>query len=149
MRSFIVHVRNCRIIRMFPSLLAINYITTVLVCLPNWNSLHTTSVKISREYDSSCVFDYSSLAVSVKMNILLFAPGMLILLLRRNGIIKTIGLLSVCALIQVSVKWSVWLRITLCVSLKISNISELLFSWNYRALIFGSRFFKALRTEFW
>ena len=44
-----------------------------------------------------------SLGVSVKMNILLFAPGLLILLLRRHSLTTAFLLLSVCALIQVSV----------------------------------------------
>ena len=43
-----------------------------------------------------------SLAVSIKMNILLFAPGLLYLLLRfTSGIIETVICLSICALIQI------------------------------------------------
>lgn len=41
-----------------------------------------------------------SLAVSIKMNILLFAPGLLVLLLLRFPRFKTIPLLSVCAVTQ-------------------------------------------------
>ncbi|KAM4605521.1 dol-P-Man:Man(5)GlcNAc(2)-PP-Dol alpha-1,3-mannosyltransferase [Polymixia lowei] len=41
-----------------------------------------------------------SLAVSVKMNVLLFAPGLLFLLLSEFGLIKTIPKLSLCAAIQ-------------------------------------------------
>ncbi|XP_061588147.1 dol-P-Man:Man(5)GlcNAc(2)-PP-Dol alpha-1,3-mannosyltransferase [Cololabis saira] len=41
-----------------------------------------------------------SLAVSVKMNVLLFAPGLLFLLLGEFGLIKTIPKLSLCAGIQ-------------------------------------------------
>ena len=43
-----------------------------------------------------------SLAVSVKMNVLLFAPGLLFLLLSEFGLMKTIPKLSLCAIIQVS-----------------------------------------------
>lgn len=42
-----------------------------------------------------------SLAVSVKMNVLLFAPGLLFLLLSEFGVIRTIPKLSLCAGIQV------------------------------------------------
>uniref|UniRef100_A0A1I8FGB3 dolichyl-P-Man:Man5GlcNAc2-PP-dolichol alpha-1,3-mannosyltransferase n=1 Tax=Macrostomum lignano TaxID=282301 RepID=A0A1I8FGB3_9PLAT len=41
-----------------------------------------------------------SLAVSVKMNILLYAPGLLLLLLMRHHVWEVAGQLSVCALIQ-------------------------------------------------
>ncbi|XP_068593927.1 dol-P-Man:Man(5)GlcNAc(2)-PP-Dol alpha-1,3-mannosyltransferase [Cebidichthys violaceus] len=41
-----------------------------------------------------------SLAVSVKMNVLLFAPGLLLLLLSEFGLIRTIPKLSLCAGIQ-------------------------------------------------
>eukprot|EP01104_Vermistella_antarctica_P006209 TRINITY_DN16931_c0_g1_i1.p1 TRINITY_DN16931_c0_g1~~TRINITY_DN16931_c0_g1_i1.p1 ORF type:complete len:423 (+),score=90.65 TRINITY_DN16931_c0_g1_i1:228-1496(+) len=43
-----------------------------------------------------------SLGVSVKMNILLFAPGLLLLLLKRFGVLGTIPKLSICAAIQVA-----------------------------------------------
>nr|XP_047932758.1 dol-P-Man:Man(5)GlcNAc(2)-PP-Dol alpha-1,3-mannosyltransferase [Anser cygnoides] len=42
-----------------------------------------------------------SLAVSVKMNILLFAPGLLFLLLKRFGLLGCIPKLCICALLQV------------------------------------------------
>lgn len=42
-----------------------------------------------------------SLAVSVKMNVLLFSPGLLFLLLSEFGLIRTIPKLSLCASIQV------------------------------------------------
>ncbi|KFV69647.1 Dol-P-Man:Man(5)GlcNAc(2)-PP-Dol alpha-1,3-mannosyltransferase, partial [Dryobates pubescens] len=42
-----------------------------------------------------------SLAVSVKMNILLFAPGLLFLLLQRFGFLGCIPKLCICALLQV------------------------------------------------
>ncbi|XP_041953251.1 dol-P-Man:Man(5)GlcNAc(2)-PP-Dol alpha-1,3-mannosyltransferase [Alosa alosa] len=41
-----------------------------------------------------------SLAVSVKMNVLLFAPGLLFLLLSEFGLMKTIPKLTLCAAIQ-------------------------------------------------
>uniref|UniRef100_A0A8C3SDI9 Dol-P-Man:Man(5)GlcNAc(2)-PP-Dol alpha-1,3-mannosyltransferase n=1 Tax=Chelydra serpentina TaxID=8475 RepID=A0A8C3SDI9_CHESE len=44
---------------------------------------------------------FFSLAVSVKMNVLLFAPGLLFLLLWRFGLPGTIPKLSLCALLQV------------------------------------------------
>uniref|UniRef100_A0A670ZJC4 Dol-P-Man:Man(5)GlcNAc(2)-PP-Dol alpha-1,3-mannosyltransferase n=1 Tax=Pseudonaja textilis TaxID=8673 RepID=A0A670ZJC4_PSETE len=43
-----------------------------------------------------------SLAVSVKMNVLLFAPGLLFLLLRRFGLRGTIPKLAICAALQVA-----------------------------------------------
>ncbi|KAM6414565.1 dol-P-Man:Man(5)GlcNAc(2)-PP-Dol alpha-1,3-mannosyltransferase [Rhynochetos jubatus] len=42
-----------------------------------------------------------SLAVSVKMNILLFAPGLLFLLLHRFGLLGCVPKLCICALLQV------------------------------------------------
>ncbi|PRP83356.1 hypothetical protein PROFUN_09337 [Planoprotostelium fungivorum] len=42
-----------------------------------------------------------SLAVSVKMNVLLFAPGLLLLLLKRFGVWGTIPKLAICASLQV------------------------------------------------
>lgn len=46
-----------------------------------------------------------SLAVGVKMNILLFAPGLLLLLLQANGFLGTAVCLSICAGVQV--RWTV------------------------------------------
>lgn len=42
-----------------------------------------------------------SAAVSIKMNIFLFAPGLLVLLLARFGVKRTIPHLALCALLQV------------------------------------------------
>lgn len=42
-----------------------------------------------------------SLAVGVKMNILLFAPGLLLVLLQANGIAGTFVCLAICAGVQV------------------------------------------------
>ncbi|KYO30411.1 dol-P-Man:Man(5)GlcNAc(2)-PP-Dol alpha-1,3-mannosyltransferase [Alligator mississippiensis] len=44
---------------------------------------------------------FFSLAVSVKMNVLLFAPGLLFLLLRRFGLVGAIPKLAICAALQV------------------------------------------------
>jgi len=44
------------------------------------------------------------------MNVLLFAPGLLVLLLARHGIRGTVQLLSVCAFVQVSV----WQTVSHC-----------------------------------
>ncbi|XP_067122133.1 dol-P-Man:Man(5)GlcNAc(2)-PP-Dol alpha-1,3-mannosyltransferase [Centruroides vittatus] len=54
---------------------------------------------IANKWSLGCTF--YSLAVSVKMNILLFAPGLLILLLRTNGLHGTIWNLLLCAFIQI------------------------------------------------
>lgn len=50
---------------------------------------------------TSSLFVVDSLAVSVKMNVLLFAPGLLFLLLSEFGLMRTISKLSLCAAIQV------------------------------------------------
>ena len=50
------------------------------------------------EFLSSSLLD--SLAVSIKMNVLLFSPGLLVLLIMRHGWRGTLPLLSLCALIQ-------------------------------------------------
>eukprot|EP01083_Nonionella_stella_P008848 25604_1 len=44
-----------------------------------------------------------SLAVSVKMNIFLFAPALLLLLLKRFGMVRTVIHLAICASVQVLV----------------------------------------------
>lgn len=59
--------------------------------------LFSHSNDIKTQYSS--IFD--SLAVSVKMNVLLFAPGLLFLLLWEFGLMRTIPNLSLCAGIQV------------------------------------------------
>lgn len=46
-----------------------------------------------------------SLAIGVKMNILLFAPGLLLLLLQADGVLGTAVCLSICAGVQV--RWAV------------------------------------------
>jgi alpha-1,3-mannosyltransferase len=51
---------------------------------------------------TSSPFVVDSLAVSVKMNVLLFAPGLLFLLLSEFGLMRAIPKLSLCAAIQVS-----------------------------------------------
>lgn len=51
------------------------------------------------KYMFVCAVD--SLAVSVKMNVLLFAPGLLFLLLCEFGLWKTLPRLTLCAVIQV------------------------------------------------
>jgi len=43
-----------------------------------------------------------SCGVSVKMNVLLFAPGLLLLLLIRHGIVGTVWNISICAVIQLA-----------------------------------------------
>ena len=46
----------------------------------------------------ACVF--FSLAVSIKMNIFLFAPGFLLIMLRGSGLVGTVQQLTVCAAVQ-------------------------------------------------
>uniref|UniRef100_A0A915E9J8 dolichyl-P-Man:Man5GlcNAc2-PP-dolichol alpha-1,3-mannosyltransferase n=1 Tax=Ditylenchus dipsaci TaxID=166011 RepID=A0A915E9J8_9BILA len=46
-----------------------------------------------------------SISVSVKMNVLLFAPAVFFIFLLSNKVQNTIYLLSVCALVQVAVAW--------------------------------------------
>ena len=47
------------------------------------------------------LFLLCSFAVSVKMNVLLFAPGLLVLMLRSFGFWQTIPKLMICAATQV------------------------------------------------
>ncbi|CAI4232689.1 unnamed protein product [Auanema sp. JU1783] len=53
---------------------------------------------ISQQWIFGCLF--YSFAVSIKMNILLFAPALLFVLLLNIGLIRTILNLSICALVQ-------------------------------------------------
>ncbi|XP_067945552.1 dol-P-Man:Man(5)GlcNAc(2)-PP-Dol alpha-1,3-mannosyltransferase-like [Watersipora subatra] len=88
-----------------------------------------------------------SLGVSVKMNILLFAPGLLVLLLKRHNLSTTFLLLSVCALIQVSLGAPFLIENPVGYIMGAFNLGrQFLFKWtvNWRFLseeIFGSRYF--------
>eukprot|EP00474_Spongospora_subterranea_P010641 CRZ11099.1 hypothetical protein [Spongospora subterranea] len=53
----------------------------------------------SNRYSLGCIL--YSLAVSVKMNILLFAPGLLVVLLHRFPGLKTVPYLAICASVQI------------------------------------------------
>ena len=53
---------------------------------------------LSNKWLLGCVL--YSVGVSVKMNVLLFAPGLLVLLLQFHHLLHTVGYLSVCALVQ-------------------------------------------------
>jgi len=55
---------------------------------------------IHNRWRAGCVL--YSVAVSVKMNILLFAPGLLLLLLQSQGVFGAIPCLAVCAVVQVA-----------------------------------------------
>ena len=57
------------------------------------------SVVCSGQWLLGCIV--YSLSVSVKMNTLLFAPPLIILLLRNVGVRSTVGHLAVCAAVQV------------------------------------------------
>ena len=54
---------------------------------------------IRQRWNTGCV--WFSLAVSVKMNVLLFAPPLLFLLLENLGLVGAILPLCICAIIQV------------------------------------------------
>ncbi|XP_071501144.1 dol-P-Man:Man(5)GlcNAc(2)-PP-Dol alpha-1,3-mannosyltransferase-like, partial [Diadema antillarum] len=58
---------------------------------------------MDRRWTVGCMF--FSLAVSIKMNILLFAPGLLLLLLTEYGFWLTIPMLAICGLIQLGLAW--------------------------------------------
>lgn len=63
-----------------------------------------------------------SLAVSVKMNVLLFAPALFIILVLSVGLASTIGLIILCATIQVClIRESPSSRIYKCSILKFSS----------------------------
>lgn len=62
-----------------------------------------------------------SLAVSVKMNVLLYAPGLLVTLLLSHGWAGTLPLLSLCATVQVKTLNTV--VVLVCTS------TQLLFCW--------------------
>mmetsp|Transcript_25067 Transcript_25067/g.59559 ORF Transcript_25067/g.59559 Transcript_25067/m.59559 type:complete len:456 (-) Transcript_25067:1299-2666(-) len=72
---------------------------------PAMTLLHTSMLLFTEDYwGLGCVA--FSLAVSIKMNILLFAPGLLLLLLQKNQCIAgTIKHLSICASIQLLLGW--------------------------------------------
>uniref|UniRef100_A0A8C3GEB1 dolichyl-P-Man:Man5GlcNAc2-PP-dolichol alpha-1,3-mannosyltransferase n=1 Tax=Cairina moschata TaxID=8855 RepID=A0A8C3GEB1_CAIMO len=67
-----------------------------------WRSTSSpASTSSTSSWSSASTAEPTSLAVSVKMNILLFAPGLLFLLLQRFGLLGCIPKLCICALLQV------------------------------------------------
>ena len=56
-----------------------------------------------KHWKTGCLF--FSLAVSVKMNILLFAPGLLLLLLMHHSLFGTLVCLGICGFVQVLLGW--------------------------------------------
>lgn len=58
------------------------------------------SALLSKHVKLGCVL--YSLAVSVKMNVLLFAPGLFVLLVLSQGLTKTIKLIILCGLVQLA-----------------------------------------------
>jgi alpha-1,3-mannosyltransferase len=86
-------VHSIFVLRLFndaPAMLLLHISMYLLACCDSW-ALGCT------------VF---SLAVSIKMNILLFAPGLLLLLLQKNqSLLGTMQHLSVCASIQLILGW--------------------------------------------
>ncbi|XP_069053363.1 dol-P-Man:Man(5)GlcNAc(2)-PP-Dol alpha-1,3-mannosyltransferase [Lepisosteus oculatus] len=88
-----------------------------------------------------------SLAVSVKMNVLLFAPGLLFLLLWEFGLVKTLPRLALCAAIQVLLGFPFLLENPLGYLSRSFDLGrQFLFKWtvNWRFLpeeVFLSRYF--------
>lgn len=103
------------------------------------------SLMIRDHWALGCLF--YSLAVSVKMNILLFSPGLLILLLARHTPLKTILYLIICAIPQVVLAIPFLLVNPLGYLMRSFDIGrQFLFKWtvNWRFLpieIFENRFF--------
>jgi alpha-1,3-mannosyltransferase len=56
-----------------------------------------------RRWKAGCVL--YSLAVSVKMNVILFAPGLLLLLLQSHSLAGTAVCLGICASVQLALGW--------------------------------------------
>ncbi len=67
---------------------------------PKWTSCEPHAVGIPRPVVCPLLFSIS-LAVSVKMNVLLYSPGLLVLLLLHHGWRGTLPRLALCAVIQV------------------------------------------------
>ncbi|RDD39131.1 Dol-P-Man:Man(5)GlcNAc(2)-PP-Dol alpha-1,3-mannosyltransferase, partial [Trichoplax sp. H2] len=81
-------IHSIYILRMFNDPVAMLFLYAAINCF------------IFGYWTSGCVC--FSLAVSIKMNILLFAPALLILLLLQYGIIAAIPRLAICAIIQIA-----------------------------------------------
>lgn len=79
-------IHSIFILRLFNDPVAMFIFYVALICF-----LH-------HKWTTGCVL--FSIAVSVKMNVLLFAPGLFILLLQELGLIKTIANIALCGLIQ-------------------------------------------------
>uniref|UniRef100_A0A673AM36 Dol-P-Man:Man(5)GlcNAc(2)-PP-Dol alpha-1,3-mannosyltransferase n=1 Tax=Sphaeramia orbicularis TaxID=375764 RepID=A0A673AM36_9TELE len=96
-----------------------------------------------------------SLAVSVKMNVLLFAPGLLFLLLLEFGLMRTIPKLSLCAGIQILLGLPFLLENPVgYVSRAFDLGRQFMFKWtvNWRFLpewLFLNRYFHLLLLKLW
>nr|XP_054768759.1 dol-P-Man:Man(5)GlcNAc(2)-PP-Dol alpha-1,3-mannosyltransferase-like isoform X2 [Lytechinus pictus]XP_054768760.1 dol-P-Man:Man(5)GlcNAc(2)-PP-Dol alpha-1,3-mannosyltransferase-like isoform X3 [Lytechinus pictus] len=84
-------VHSIYVLRLFNDPVAM-YFLYVAICL-----------FMDKRWTIGCFF--FSIAVSIKMNILLFAPALLILLLTQFGFWWTIPRLAVCALVQLGLAW--------------------------------------------
>lgn len=68
-------------------------------CVATFLLLCAVALFVKDRWSSGCFF--FSLAVSVKMNVLLYAPGLLLLLWQRHGFIFSIPLLAICGGLQI------------------------------------------------
>lgn len=88
-----------------------------------------------------------SFAVSIKMNIMLFSPGLLFILLVEEGFIKTVGYISVCGILQLVLGLPFLLENPVgYIKMSFDLGRQFFFKWtvNYRFLpesIFLSRYF--------
>lgn len=78
-----------------------------------------------------------SLGVSIKMNLLLFAPGLLFLLLVTRGTLGTVKHLIICALPQVRNKWAAQ-KLFVCVTQRERDI------YFRRILVYSKFYFQVL-----
>ena len=72
----------------------------LLLCINAYANLSPPSLSFLPSLSLSSLPLLHSLAVSIKMNVLLFSPGLLVLLILRHGWRGTLPLLSLCAIIQ-------------------------------------------------
>jgi alpha-1,3-mannosyltransferase len=83
-------IHSIFVLRLFNDPIAMLFLYAAIACI------------LVRWWHLGCIL--FSLAVSVKMNILLFAPGLFVVLVLSHGLFGAFGYITLCAIVQVSKK---------------------------------------------
>ncbi|KXJ19785.1 Dol-P-Man:Man(5)GlcNAc(2)-PP-Dol alpha-1,3-mannosyltransferase [Exaiptasia diaphana] len=126
-------IHSIYILRLFNDPVAMFFLYIAVLCF------------VCKQWNVGCLF--FSLGVSIKMNILLFAPGLLLVLLMTFGVWCSIPRLAICAIIQVILGLPFLLHHPMAYLIMSFNLGrQFLFQWtvNWRFLpewVFLNRYF--------